>query len=175
MKFLIFFLFLFASNLVLAQGLIFSTLQEKPKVLMLEKMYPWDGDSYLVHVEENPLTHVKILFQGEQLIKLQDHLIKSDSSRIFCDGNFSFAYDFHGQQYLDVSSISVCIDENGMIIAHSFGKSLQPHEIYSKVTELSKSIKKKKIGGEVFEGSEVKDVNGGHSSGKSSLNRSSNQ
>lgn len=176
MKSLTVLLFLLTSSLSFAQGLIFSTVTEKPKVLMLEKkISPLSGDSYFVHVEENPLTHVNVLFMGDQLLKLQNHLLKSESSRIFCDGDLSLENDSRGIQFIALSTVSVCIDEDGWIIAHSFGKQLAPDEIQRKAGELSKSIKKKEIGAGIYQGSGQKNVNNNSSSGQQRSNGGSRQ
>jgi hypothetical protein len=175
MKSLAVLLFLLASSLSFAQGLIFSSVTEKPKVLMLERVNPWSGESYMAHVEENPLSMVKVVFIGDQLLKLQKHLLKSESSRIFCDGDFSLANDYHGSQFFALSTVSVCIDEEGWVVAHSFGKELSPEQVHRKAAELSKSIKKKDMGGAIYEASGSKVNLGNSESSKKQLNGSTRE
>lgn len=152
------FFLLFISQFSMAQGLIFSTLSEKPKFLMLEPRHPWSGESYMTHVLENPLTEVKVLFQGDRLLQFNQYLLKSPHARVFCDGDFSLANDLHDSQFLAVSSISVCIDENGNLIAYNIGKLLTLDEIKFKIAELSKSIKKKEQNKAIYEGETRKEV-----------------
>lgn len=165
MKSLILLFFFSISNISFAQGLIFNTITENPKVLMLEKISSWNGENYLSHVEEEPLTHVRVKFIGEQLLKLQSHLLKSESPRIFCDGNFSLEYDRQGSQFIALSAVNVCIDEGGWVVAHSIGKQLSPSEVQMKAGELSLSINKKETNKAIYQGDSIKDVPYNFSSG----------
>lgn len=161
-------LLLLVANVSFAQGLILSTIPEKPEVLTLEVIRPWSGESYLAHVEDNPSARVKTVFMGDQLLNLQNHLLQVNSQRIFCDGEYAMANDFHGMQFIALGAINVCIDQDGWVVAHSVNKTLTQNQISEIAGELSQKIQKKEIGGAIYQGDESKDFD--HSSVSSSSN-----
>ena len=162
---------LLIANLSYAQGLIFSTVTEKPEVLTLEQIRPWAGESYLAHVEDNPSARVKTLFMGDQLLNLQNHLLQVNSQRIFCDGDYSLANDSHGAQYIALGAVNVCIDQDGWVVAHSVNKTLTQSQINKIAGELSQKIQRKEIGGAIYQGDESKDFNHSSVSSRVSVKR----
>lgn len=154
MKTLVAVLIALVSTVSMAQGLIFSTITERPKVLVLEKRSPWSGEGYFVHVEENPRSEVRVAFVGDQLLRLNARLFETNSFRIYCDGDFSLANDFHGMQFIALNTVSVCIDDNGWVVAHSFGESLSPAEVQRRAAILTHSIRPIPFGGWIYEGTD---------------------
>lgn len=144
MKAFITLFFMLFANLTMAQGLIFSTLSEKPKVLDIEIVRPQNGEPYFVHVKRDPLTKVRIEFKGEKLGKLKEHLLKKNYPRLFATAKFVFAYDEHGSQYIDLKSVTIMTEEDGWIVAHSIGGNvrLTPSEVQEKDYELQRNIQR---------------------------------
>ena len=155
---------LLVSQFALAQGLILSTLGEKPDFLTMERMNPFSGPSYFSHIEDEGNAMSRIVFKGNDLKNLEANLMRVHSRRIFCDGEYelvddyrpSNSADYYGGQYLKLEKINVCIDENGWIVARSM--DLENKVVQTKANELAGKMKAKKIGGGVFEGTTKKET-----------------
>lgn len=138
MKKLVFLVLMF-TNVGFAQGLIFSRLNELPAFLTMEKQTDYQGVQKLVHVKDEPvLTHVTVKFEGDLQKRLEAHLLNANTSRIYCDGDFSFGLDEHNMQYIKINYITVCIDDQGFTIANSFGIRLEPGQMIEKSIELDR-------------------------------------
>ena len=126
-------------------GLIFSTLDKKPEILELEKVNGW-GSSSIKYVSEHPKIILSTAFSGAGPQDFQHRVLRSNLSKMDCDAKFEIKLDQNKMQYIEISSISVCINADGVVIADSFGtsKKLSPSEIAASV----KKIKAAKIASE---------------------------
>ena len=117
---------------------------ENISVLKLEKFTSQNGGNYIVHVEKTPLTHVNVVFLGEGVTKFKDQLFKFSSKRFFCDGDFSSFEDYRGNTNIALSSVTVCLDEEGKVVGKNIGKKATDKEINIKIENLSLILEEEK-------------------------------
>jgi hypothetical protein len=117
---------------------------ENANVLKLEKFTSQSGGNYIIHFEKTPLTQAHVVFMGEEVSKLKDQLFKLRSKRFFCDGSFSFFEDYRGNSFIALSSVTVCIDEDGKVIAKNIGKKTPDDEINRKIEKLNQILEEEK-------------------------------
>lgn len=139
------------SSLSFAQGL----LTEKPKSLVLEAVRNFNGDSHLAHVGDS-FSYTKVLFKGDRLLKFQDYLLTNQKTKIYCDGDYSLVNDFHGNQFLALDDIDVCINEEGWLVAYN--EKLSGKEVDRRAGVLLQSIPLKSPDASIFEGTSQKEI-----------------
>ncbi|MFA6237993.1 MAG: hypothetical protein WC635_11735 [Bacteriovorax sp.] len=105
----------------ISQGYAQNFLPYKPKALELSKYQPVSGKMELRHITDNPKVNLPINFSTAELKNLSSKVLESDLSKISCDGDFALLYDVRGYPFIQVNTIKTCINEQGLVIAHSIG------------------------------------------------------
>jgi hypothetical protein len=118
-------------------GLIFSSLDKKPEILELEKINGWSGSS-IKYVSEHPKTIISTSFNSPGTQDFQMRVLNSNLTKMDCDAKFEIKLDQKKVQYIEIQSINVCINADGVVIADSFGtsKKLSPAEIAASVKKI---------------------------------------
>jgi len=84
------------------------------------------------------------VFLGEGVTKFKDQLFKLSSKRFFCDGDFSSFEDYRGNTNIALSSVTVCLDEDGKVVGKNIGKKATDKEIDIKIENLSLVLEEEK-------------------------------
>ncbi len=93
----------------------------KPNVLELKKYRTVSGRLELRYIRENPRVVLRIGAGNKATNDFFEKLMKSDLSKVNCDGEFFPMLDQMGQPYMQVNSLKSCLDEEGDVVAHSIG------------------------------------------------------
>ena len=146
-------------------SLTFSALSEKPQVVQFSKQRSNNGVLELRHIQESPKVSVRIVYATPETKDLSQKILESDLDKISCDGDFTLTYDRFGTQYIQINSIKVCLDEDGLLIGHSFGiAKLKPEEITASTRIIENNRAAKKLDIKINQDTLVKKVvnpNGG--------------
>jgi hypothetical protein len=123
-------------------GLIFEQDRGASQVLQLSKYRGVSGKLELRNIRGNSKTPVRISYGSQEVKDFSLKVLDSDLDKLSCDGDFFVTYDAYGTQYIQINSIRVCLDNDGWVVAHSFGiPPLKPEEIAAstRVIELSRA------------------------------------
>lgn len=140
MKFLVMLFVLIFGQITCAQGLIFSSVKELPKVLELRQRTSWDNKIEVYHDATEFGAQVNVGFMKTQSVQDFKRFFLESGKNFSCSGDFEFRYDSHNMQFIAVKSIDVCVDEQGFVVAHSINRpTLSSTEIQSKAQEIEKN------------------------------------
>lgn len=139
-------------NSAFAQGVIFSTVDESPKTLVLETVVPYAGEAKVYHMHDEPLSMVEVNFS--KFSGLKEHIKNVRARNTYCDGDFSLEYDDKGKQFIKVNAIDVCIDSEGWPVAHSLGRRLTQEQLQDKILKLTRRVQQNRVEPAIYDGYE---------------------
>ena len=93
----------------------------KLNVLEVRKYRTTAGRLELRFIRDNPRIVLRIAAGNKATNDFFEKVMKSDITRLNCDGDFFPMFDQYGSPNVHVNTLKACIDEEGDVIAHSIG------------------------------------------------------